>query len=162
MAQKKRGPVKERRGPGIPIRTSRTRDDFLTLIGSGYSIKRACEKLEISRSAVHKWMREDEDFNELYELALEDSRDVIRDEVHRRGVIGVRRLRSMGGKLVYEREYSDRMLELMAKMRLPEAKDTDAPKVTVNNNMMNVVQMSEKQLQDALRQRGIPLLSIEE
>ena len=162
MVNRKRGPVKERRGPGIPIRTSRTRDDFLTLIGNGYSIKRACETLEISRSAVHKWMREDEDFNGLYELALEDSRDVIRDEVHRRGVVGVRRLRSMGGKLVYEREYSDRMLELMAKMRLPEARDTDATRVTVNNNTLNVSQMTDEQLQEALVQRGIPLLAIEE
>ena len=160
--QKKRGPVKERRGSGIPIRTSRTRDDFLTLIGNNYSIKRACETLEISRSAVHKWMREDEAFLAEYNDALENARDGVRDEVIRRGMRGVRRLRSMGGKVIVEREYSDRMLELAARMMLPEASGVGAAQVTVNNNTMNVVQMTDEQLADALRQRGIPIMAMDE
>lgn len=154
--------AKERRGRGIAVRTDRTREDFLTLIANGYSIQRACLHLEIARSSVHKWFREEEEFKAQYEEALAAYNDVIRDEVHRRAITGVRRVRMMGGKLVFEREYSDRMLELLTKMRLPEAKELGAPVVSLTQNTLNVVQMTEEQLQDALRQRGIPLLSIEE
>lgn len=154
---------KTRRGRGIPVRTPSTRDGFLSLVANGHTIKSACEAIEISRSAVHKWMREDEEFNGLYMQALEEQEDIIRGEIMRRGVRGVRRYKSVAGKLVIEREYSDRMLELLAKMRLPEARNIDKPAgVTVHNNTMNVVKMTDEQLADALRQRGIPLMAMDE
>lgn len=158
MARRK----KERRGRGIPVRTPSTRDDFLTMIANGKSITAACEWLEISRSAVHKWIREDETFSDAYNEALEMANDRIRDEVDRRAIRGVRRIRYSGGRWVNEREYSDRLLEKMMTARLPEYKEKEGPGVVVNNNTMNVVQLTEEQLMQALKDRNLPMMAIDE
>lgn len=151
----------EKRGHGIPIRTEDTRDQFLTLVANGSTIKQACNALDVARSSLYKWIREDVEFKALYDQALEDSQDVIRGEIWRRAITGIRRVRVIAGKIVYEREYSDRILEMLAKMRLPEAAALNGTGVTINQTQ-NLIQMSDEQLEDALRQRGIPLLSIEE
>lgn len=151
---------KERRGRGITVRTPRTREDFLTLIANGHTIKSACEALEVSRAAVHKWFREEPEMESDYKMALEEQNDMIRAEVWRRGVRGVRRTKYIAGRLVFEREYSDRMLELLAKGRLPEHREVPAS-ITVNTQT-NVTNYSEAQLQAELEKRGLPMRMIEE
>lgn len=133
----------------------------MTLIANGHTIKSACEDLVIARSTIFKWRREDTDFDAAYLTAQEDWQDTIRGEIYRRGVRGVRRTKLQGGRLIIEREYSDRMLELLAKGNLPEYRSTDQPQINIHNQT-NVVSLTDDQLRERLAKRGIPILEIEQ
>lgn len=151
----------ERRGRGIAVKSPRMQERFLTLIANGHTIKSACEDLDIARSTIFKWRREEESFDAAYLTAQEEWQDTIRAEIYRRGVRGVRRTKLQGGRLIIEREYSDRMLELLAKGNLPEYRSTDQPQINIHNQT-NVMSLTEEQLKDRLQKRGIPLLEIDQ
>lgn len=54
------------------------------------TIRQACEKIDVSRSTYHKWIKEDPDFVAEFESAKEDSNDMLLTEARRRAVKGVR------------------------------------------------------------------------
>lgn len=159
----------ERRGHGIPIRTDAIRVAFLSKIANGSSLQKACAELEIARSSIYAWLRDPEDdFREQFMEAREAFRDGLRDEIHRRAVRGVRRARLMGKKVVFEREYSDTLLKMMAQAHLPEYADSPEARSTggtggdvVNNTQVNIY-LSDELLMDQLRKRGLPVEFLEE
>lgn len=78
----------------------------------------------VSRDTVVAHRKNDELFAELYEEAINSYRDRIEAEVHRRALVGIDKPVYQKGELVgYIREYSDRMLELLAKRHIGEYSD---------------------------------------
>lgn len=61
----------------------------------------ACTAAGVSRQVLYtkQWL-EDEDFQEAYKEALYASGDVLEDEAHRRGIVGIKRLKYHNGKVL--------------------------------------------------------------
>lgn len=103
---------------------TRYQDAFLTEFAECGLIRRACRIAGISRTLVYEWRAHDPDFAARYKLAREDADDVIRGEIHRRGVDGWDEPVYQGGQKVgVIRRYSDNMLKLLAQSRMQEYRD---------------------------------------
>lgn len=86
----------------------------------------ACRAANVDRTTVDWWSEHDEEFAIEYNRARADADDVIRSEIHRRGINGVDRPIYQGGQQVGTvREYSDVLLIFLAKSRMPEFRDRD-------------------------------------
>lgn len=71
----------------------------------------AATEAGVSRATVHDWLERDQDFRERFEGAEEDTRSVIRQEVHRRAIEGWDEPVYQRGKLVgYVRKRSRLLL----------------------------------------------------
>lgn len=85
----------------------------------------------ISRNTVYAWQERDTEFSLKFNVAEQEANDVIRAELHRRAVQGYEKPVVSMGKAVYdkdgkpltERVYSDQLLGLLAKSRMPEFRD---------------------------------------
>lgn len=74
-----------------------------------------------TREAHAYWMKNDPQYPELFETAREEACDIIRAEIHRRAMIGEEKLIfHKGRKIATIREKSDRLLEFLAKSRMPQ------------------------------------------
>jgi hypothetical protein len=87
-------------------------------------------KAGISRNTVYEWQEKDETFGFKFRQASEDANDLIRGELFRRAVQGYEKpVVSVGkqvfvdGKPLMERVYSDNLLSLLAKARMPEFRE---------------------------------------
>lgn len=89
------------------------------------SVREACEHVRIRRADVRELKRTDGDFAEDYEEARGYGHDRIRGAIVERAIDGVEvPIVSDKGEIVgYRTEYSDRLLEFLARMNLPEAKE---------------------------------------
>lgn len=95
-------------------------DLFLNTFRETAIVWLSCRAAGIARSTVYEWLREDRDgFTERYRDAELDASDRIEAEIHRRGILGIEKPITVAGEREVIREYSDRMLELMAKARMP-------------------------------------------
>lgn len=56
-------------------------DVFLTQLSDGKSMKSVCEMMNVKRHVIWRWLRENEEFKKLYELAKRESADAIEDEI---------------------------------------------------------------------------------
>ena len=94
-------------------------------------VRAACLKAKVSRNTVYQWAEHDEAFSIEYKQAELDANDMVRAELFRRAVQGYDKPLVSVGKVVYdkdgkpmtERVYSDSLLSLLAKARLPEFKE---------------------------------------
>ena len=98
-------------------------------------IRAAADKAGISRRLVYDWRESDPAFASAFELAEHDANDVIRREIHRRGVSGwietTTTVEQTGEgddqivtvKTVKTRRYSDSILRLLAMARMAEYRD---------------------------------------
>lgn len=165
MVHRKKARLRTGKRPSRAVRTDTTREDFITFIRSGASFQMASELVGKARSSMYAWYRDDADFRAEVEEAREGANDRVEDEIWRRGVKGVRIARWHEGKVVgYERVYSDRMLELRAR-RLPAYAMLNNSKVTVDGSVDVkglIVHMTEEQLFDEMRKRGLPVTVIQE
>ena len=123
---------------GIMARTSRTRKRskpdwaplFLKAISGNGNVKLSCQKAGVGRRTVYDRRDSDTAFAQQLADALQDACDVLNAEARRRGVEGVPRKKFTGkgepvmdpetGQQYVEREYSDRLLEMLLKAKRPE------------------------------------------
>lgn len=100
------------------------RESFLSLIREGITNKDAAKACGCGTKYFQRRRKEDPEFEAAYQEAREDGNDVIRAEIKRRGVDGVKEPVYHDGKIVgYKRVYSDRLLEFLAKSRMDEFSD---------------------------------------
>lgn len=103
-------------------------DAFLAAFLETWTVGSACQAVGISRQTLYRWRREDASFRERYEFTELDVRDLILEEVWRRGVTGWeepmlwhgRPVLDVEGQPVMRRRYSSRLLLLLARLMLPE------------------------------------------
>ena len=89
-------------------------------------VSRAAVNAGVSRRSVYNWLTNDHVFQESFKDAEEDSRDLIRDEIRRRAIIGWQESVYQRGELVGQiTKYSDALLIRMARARLPEYRDAE-------------------------------------
>jgi hypothetical protein len=108
---------------------------FLQTFSMTANVRAACMKAGIDRSMVYRWQEHDTEFGLKFRQASEDANDVIRAELFRRAIQGVEKPVVSMGKAVYvetedgrkrplmERVYSDNLLSLLAKARMPEFRE---------------------------------------
>ncbi|MCJ1413663.1 hypothetical protein MMC19_007785 [Ptychographa xylographoides] len=117
----------------LTIRTPATREAFLIALADLGSVTAACERAGMSRNAAYVWRSEDEDFAAKWQSALDLGTDALEDEAVRRGHLGDLRPVFQGGVQVgVEREFSDRLLIFMLKVRRP---NRYCERFTVNVNI---------------------------
>jgi hypothetical protein len=101
---------------------------FLETLKATLNIRASAEAAGVSRRTVYNW-REDPEFNEDVNCALDDATDLLESEAVRRAKDGVLRVRSVrvtgdDGRTVFERveqrEYSDILLIFLLKSLRPE------------------------------------------
>lgn len=109
----------------------RAQDIFLKSFANNANVRAACAAAGIDRSAMYAWLEHDEPFSLRYKQAELDANDAIRAAIFQRGVLGYEKPVVSMGKVVYgqdgkplmERVYSDAMLALLAKARMPEFRE---------------------------------------
>lgn len=119
---------------------------FLAAFAKSGIILNACAKVGVDRSTVDWWNEHDEEFNFAYGAAKREADDVIRREIWRRGVEGIRRRKTISrrdenGKMKIDRietvtEYSDTMLALLAKSRIPEFRHGEVVRIEFDDEGM--------------------------
>lgn len=108
------------------------REGYLSLIREGFTNKDAAAACGAGTKYFKRRRDLDPAFEQAYQEARADGDDVIRGEIKRRGVDGVKRAIYHDGKVVgHKQEYSDQLLMFLAKARMP---DEFGDKQTVNHN----------------------------
>src|SRR5579872_2742796 len=96
------------------------------------NLTQAAQKAHVDRSTIYYWRQTDPDFAAKFDEAEEEANDHLRAEIYRRAVEGWEVPVVSAGKLVTTtRQYSDRLLELLARARMPEFRD----RVDVQGNL---------------------------
>jgi hypothetical protein len=114
-----------------PDERQKAKEVFLQAFAMTANVRAACIRAGIDRSQVYRWQEHDETFSMQFKQASEDANDVIRAELFRRAVQGIEKPVVSLGRVVYgkdekplmERVYSDSLLSLLAKARMPEFRD---------------------------------------
>jgi len=100
------------------------REQYLALIREGFTNKDAAAACGCGTRYFKRRRDLDPTFEQDYQDARADGDDVIRAEIHRRGVEGVKRAIYHDGKVVgHKQEYSDQLLMFLAKSRMDEFSD---------------------------------------
>lgn len=100
---------------------------------------------DVSPETIRVYRRDVPEFAEMYDLALQDYRESLEREVHRRAVEGWDEPVYQKGEMVGTiRRHSDRMLELLIKKNIPEYRD----KVSVDANVKGGVMVVPATAQD--------------
>jgi hypothetical protein len=107
--------------------TRHTRERFLACLAELGNVSGACALVGLSRSRAYALRGEDPAFAAAWDEAEEIATDALEAEARRRALEGVPRplvssgklVRDDGGAVVYVREYSDRLLEILLKAHRP-------------------------------------------
>lgn len=95
--------------------------DFLAWFKEYASVSRACKKSKVPRSNIYEWQNTDETFKQLFDNACEIAAAALEDEAVRRAYEGTVKPIFQGGKKVGNiREYSDTLLIVLLKARMPD------------------------------------------
>ncbi|HEY4032973.1 MAG TPA: hypothetical protein VGL94_03300 [Ktedonobacteraceae bacterium] len=107
-----------------------SQEKFLHSFSMTANIRAACMASGIDRSTLYYWKEHDETFSARFHIAEVEANDIIRAELFRRAIQGVTKPVVSMGKVVYkdgeplmEKVYSDNLLSLLAKARLPEFRE---------------------------------------
>lgn len=123
---------------------SEVQEKFLKSFSMTANVRAACMAAGISRTSIYEWLEKDEQFSIRYRQAELDANDLIRAELFRRAVQGYEKpVVSMGkvvcvanekgeSKPLMERMYSDNLLSLLAKARMPEFREKTQVDVNAN------------------------------
>ena len=118
-------------------------DKFIASFAENANVSLACKEANISRNTIYEWQEHDETFSMRFKVAEQEANDVIRAELFRRGVTGYEKPVVSMGKVVYDKEtgerltenvYSDNLLALLAKSRMPEFRDKQTIDMNNTNN----------------------------
>ena len=108
----------------IKMRKTAKQTAFLESFAQHGIVTRACKDAGIDRTTVYVWKEHDERFLIRYNLAFEEAKDNIREEVRRRAHDGWDEPLVSAGKYVRDvRKYSDTLLIFHAKMLMAEYRD---------------------------------------
>jgi hypothetical protein len=115
-------------------------EKFLKSFRNTANMRASCMAAGIDRNTVYGWLEVDEVFSLEYKQAELDANDLIRGELFRRAVQGYEKPVVSVGKIVYgsdekplmEKVYSDNLLALLAKARMPEFRDKQSIDVQAN------------------------------
>lgn len=144
-------PITRNRRPGQRMgkdEREATQEKFLKALSMTANIRAACMAAGIDRSLVYYWQEHDDSFSMRFNIANQEANDLLFAAAWERSVKGVEKpVVSMGkqvfvdGKPLMERVYSDALLSLLLKARLPEFRDRQ--QVDVNANLTGSVQTSD-------------------
>lgn len=122
---------------------------FLEAFAESANVRSSCQMVGIDRSTFYQWLEHDESFTLAFRQAELEANDTIRAELFRRAVQGVEEPVVSMGSLVYHqgkpltvKKYSDSLLALLAKARMPEFRDKSS--VDVNASIHGTVQHIRK------------------
>ena len=95
---------------------------FLAAFRESGNVRLACETAGVGRSSTYRWLDEDAEYREAFDLAKEDAADTLEAEAYRRAVRGVKKpvgwyKGEPGGQVT---EYSDTLLIFLLKGARPE------------------------------------------
>lgn len=140
-------------------------ETFLRSFALTANVRAACLKAGVARSTIYAWQEHDTAFGLRFRQASEDANDLIRAELFRRAVQGVEEPVVSVGKLVYIEEngqrkpltrkvYSDQLLSLLAKARMPEFRERqrvemsgpDGEPIQTMNQQMDLSMLTNDQL----------------
>ena len=68
------------------IRTPKKRTVFINALCEGWSVRGACDKARMARSAAYRWREEEPEFAAEWDAAIEEGTDVLEDEARRRAM----------------------------------------------------------------------------
>ncbi len=95
--------------------------DFLAALQEYASVSRACKRVKVSRTNVYYWLKHDPAFKVGFDEAAEVASFALEDEAIRRAYEGTNKPVYQKGELVgYIREYSDTLMIVLLKARMPE------------------------------------------
>ena len=124
---------------------------FLAAFREVGNVRRACEIAKVDRSNHYRWLKEDAEYREAFDMAKEDAGDLLEREAYRRAVEGVEKpvgwYKGVAGGLV--RDYSDNLLMFLLKGLRPEKY---RERVELNGGLASI---DLNQLPDALLDRII-------
>ena len=131
--------------------TAKAQELFLQAFADTANVRASCVVAGIDRVTVWSWDKQDDAFAALYGEAKEDANDAIRQEIWSRAMVGIEKpVVSMGkvvlqdGKPLTVREPSDRLLEFMARSRMPEYRDKQQIDLDVKANVHNTSSLREQ------------------
>lgn len=134
-------PLRAMRGPGQRLTEAERetiQEKFLLALSKTANIRAACRAAGINRSTVYYWQEHDTEFSMRFNIANQEANDLLLAAAWERGVKGTEKPVVSMGKQVYveklvrnrvekqplmERVYSDSLLALLMKARMPEFRD---------------------------------------
>lgn len=143
-------PARRRRGENLTAKQRRAAQDrFLVEFARTAIIIRGAEAGGVNRATVDWWLEHDAEFSLRYGMARREADDVLRNEVHVRAVEGrlitkqVKR-RTKTGRMVLDREetrreWSDNMLQLLVRSRLPEFRPDSTVRVEFDQSLLTLI-----------------------
>jgi len=94
--------------------TPLTREKFLRNIIEGANVSKAAALVGINRIRAYQIKKEDKEFSDLWDEAMEIATDYLEEEARRRAMHGTRRPVFYKGEICgYMREYSDKLMEIL-------------------------------------------------
>jgi hypothetical protein len=112
---------------------------YLGFLAETGTIKHAANLSGLGYNTVLRLRKVDDDFKAMHEEALEDYRDTLVRECHRRAVEGWEEpvfSQRMGTEIGTVRKYDSRLLELMLKRHIPEFRDKFEGEIKVSGGVL--------------------------
>lgn len=91
-------------GPMTDEQRAKAKELFIASLKRVHSVTLACEKAKISRQTAYDWRQIDVEFATQWENAVERDKDIARQSIYERGILGWDEPVVNGGMLVYEYE----------------------------------------------------------
>ncbi|GAC1668390.1 MAG: hypothetical protein PVS3B3_38870 [Ktedonobacteraceae bacterium] len=91
-------------GPMSATQRKEAKSLFIEALKQVHCVTMACEHAEISRKTAYEWREKDADFADLWENAVERSRDIARASIYQRGILGWDEPIISMGQVVYDYE----------------------------------------------------------
>lgn len=126
------------------------RKRFLITLEKIGVLQTACKLHNVNRQTLFKAKREDPEFQEQIDEAIETYKALLEEEAHRRAVEGWDEpvySQKLGRKIGHIRKFSDRLLELKLKRHIPEYRDKVSVDATVKAGIV-VIPAHQKELTD--------------
>ncbi len=117
--------ARRRQGQAMTPQERREKQDaFLALFGMEANVTAAAQELGLDRDTIYDWKQRYTDFAQRFAAAEQEANDHIDHEIYRRGVLGWEEPLVSAGKFVcMVTKYSDAMLTLLAKSRMPKYRE---------------------------------------
>lgn len=114
-------------------RASALQDGFLESFARHGIVAKACRDAGITRTTLYRWKEHSNEFLSRYNLALDDAKDEIREEIRRRGQDGWdENVYQLGKHAGTVHKYSDTLLMFQAKALMPEYRDKQTIEQNIN------------------------------
>jgi hypothetical protein len=135
------------------IRTAKTSAKFIaTLRETGGNVAKACDAINLSRTAAYKWKNEDPVFSALWEEAVEKGLDELEQEARRRALHGTDEpVFYKGEECGVVRKYSDTLAIFLLKGGRKEKYAERNTTINLNFSPDELSQLTDEQLDTLIR-----------